>query len=235
VGGYEAADEGGTYYNLMVAVEGALDQLPVQERRKSEWCEASYGVIEEAAGKRNAAASGHARTKTVGEKERLKVARKELKRDKVRAKNLWLLDMATAGNHSLLPGPGGRKTEGCIFKMARKLINGIDKFRVWQGGNVRNEEGVLAGNAEANADNFQAFYAKLLHNKGDTGRGFEEYKRMKHREVDRQFRPPIMAELVREIRNSKDAAPGENGVPALVWKAMLGEPHLLETMLNVMQ
>jgi hypothetical protein len=100
---------------------------------------------------------------------------------------------------------------------------------------VRNEEGVLAGTAESNADNFQDFYNRLLHNTGDTTEGFKEYARMKRRQVDRQFLPPIMAELVREVRNSKDAAPGENGVPAIVWKSMLGEPRLMQTLLDIMK
>ena len=134
--------------------------------------------------KRNAACQEFASTKTAGSKLQLQQARKELKKEKIRAKNMWLLDMANEGNQSLLPAPGGRKTQTCIFRMARKLVNGMDKYRSWQGGNVRDEAGNVAGTAEGNADNFQAFYNDLLHNTGDTTQGYEEYAKMDTRSVD---------------------------------------------------
>jgi hypothetical protein len=118
--------------------------------------------------------------------------------------------------------------------MARKLVNGMDKYRSWQGGNVRDEAGNVAGTAEGNADNFRAFYNDLLHNTGDTTQGYAEYAKMDTRSVDRKFRAPTMHELKREIRSSKDVAPGENGAPALVWRSMLGATRLLDLLLSIM-
>ena len=46
--------------------------------------------------------------------------------------------------------------------------------------------------------------------------------------TDRQWMPPTKHEMVRAIKELKDAAPGTSGIQSCVWKAILAEEGNIE-------
>ena len=85
-------------------------------------------------------------------------------------------------------------------------------------------------------DTFQAFYNNLYNNPGTVGGKADDWHdQMPEIATDRGWGAPKLHELLRAVRDLKNAAPGMSGVPAIMWRAILRDKRLQTVVLNIME
>jgi hypothetical protein len=155
---------------------------------------------------------------------------------KRRAKNAWLLKMAEGCNLGLLPGGVRNCNPVATWAFVTKPKRGADKWKGWNVKNVRSVDGELGQSPSDNANNFQKFYSELYNNDGTVGGKADEWHDVMPQTSNvREWRTPQVHELLRAVRELKNAAPGLTGAPATMWKAMITDKRLQEIMLTMMR
>jgi hypothetical protein len=229
---FDALCDGDEHDRLMQAVGETLTALPMRKKRVAGWCDLNFARIADRVDARNAANDDYARTKSAEAKATLTMRRRELKKAKRKERNLWLLNEASSANASLLPGAHGSKA---MWKFAKKVQRGLSKWHDTAEQNVRNKDGVMATTAEGNAENFRAHFANLYKNTSDRAASIKHYERMNARQVDRQWLPPTLHEMMACLKELKDVAPGESGIPGAVWRSFLLDGKLMHVLHRILR
>jgi hypothetical protein len=136
---------------LLVSITSTFDDLPKKLRRKAVWCEGNEKGLDELIASRNVANCKHASPKPVEDHEKLRRARKELKRAKIRSRDAWWLAQLLNVNVSVLPGKRDSKRPGDIWRTTTRMSKGSTRRRERTFKNVRDMSGQLAKTPDENA------------------------------------------------------------------------------------
>ena len=232
---YGNADHNENEHNkLLTSVQKVLNTIEPTKKKKAGWCDVNLEGLQETIATRDAACLLFAKTKTDSAKTNLRLARKELKKQKMKAKNRWILRQMRDCNESVLPVRGDRKNPYAIWKLASKIDNGLDKWKSWDDSNVKKENGQMAHTPEENAEVFQTFFNDLFSNDSISDTSKQEYMLMEQVPVDREWGPPTMWEMEKALKKMKHTAAGNSGIPSSVWQACATDETLKQSMLKVM-
>ena len=177
--------------------------------------------------KRNTAMNACQRRRTRYNTKTLKNARKTLKNRVKKAKNDWI-----KGKQSELSFENNSNNTKKCWDALKDLKKGFSKTRPNQITKMKKEDGSLCKTAEENA---QVFY-KHFKNLYGISPNYDETvidSIPQHTIKAGIENEPTILEIQSAIRNLKENAPGESGIPAKVWKTLMYSNRTFDILRNI--
>ena len=118
-----------------------------------------------------------------------------------------------------------------FWKMAQHALRGGKKWKQRQRAFVRNSSGTQAKTIEDNVSNVCAYFSGV-YNFPSRPEALPHIHRMTRRSVERSYLSPRNFEVKKAIQALKHKAPGLDGEPIMIWKALSTDPVLLNIIGN---
>ena len=212
---------GESFSDLSSAIQKAsISILPKKERGRPGWFKEKEDIILPLIEVRNSAMAAVYQRRTRGSEERLRSARKNLKRALDAAKNSWIEEQCDSLNNAALNSRG----TGVAWKAVKNLRDGLEKTAPANVKPMKKADGSLCKTPEENAEVFRVHFEKLFSKTPSYDPTVLEDLPQKP-VVEDCDAPPTDEEIAKAVKQLKNSGPGESGVNAKVWKCLLKSPE----------
>ena len=194
----------------------AQEQLPAKGRKQPSWFVASESTLRGLIDRRNAALEANHRTPTPATTQRLQHARAELQRALRRAQSDWVLATCNPVNDSIVSSSGS----AVAWENVKKLRAGLGPTTRPVQPKMRKVDGTRASTPEENAAVFASHFEKLYGRAPSYDPSVLDLL-PQHSTVPDLDHIPTDDEIRRAVRRLNNTAPGESGVPAQLFKALI--------------
>ena len=219
-----ATEEDKTYKKLSEAMTtAAVESVPKKKRLSPGWFNAAENTLKPLIDARNRALQEVHRNNTPDSVEHLKSCRKAVKSAISRAKNNWIEDQCSALNSSVQRGTKES------WELISKLKSGLDRTQKLNTTQMKKSDGSLCTTPEENAEVFRSHFE-----------GSPEYDEsvldlLQEIPVTASDATPSDEEIRKATTMLRNTAPGNSGIPAQLWKALLGREETFKLFVEVIK
>ena len=208
--------ESGSLYSQLssAAISVAKKTLPKKPKANPGWFEAAKQTLQPLIERRNEALSSMFTRRTRIETQRLRKARKKLKKEVERAKNNWIMEKCQRLNESS-SGKGGTKES---WELVSKLKHGLSKIKPSAERRMKKEDGSLSNSPEESAEVFSCHFEKLYNQTPTFDPSVIDLleQRPVVQDCDHIPTDDEISDAIKRLKN----APGDSGICPQIWKAL---------------
>ena len=157
---------------------------------------------------------------------KLKSARKMLKRTICKSKNDWIISKCRELNK---PSNTGTKL---FWDSVNQLKAGLCKTKTSNERSMKKPDGTFCKNPEENATVFQEHFKSLYGRQPSFDASVLDLLDRKEEVLDLDH-PPDDEEIIKATRRLKEKAPGDSGIPPLIWKSLIENEETFQLLKDV--
>ena len=194
----------------------AQEQLPARGRKQPDWFVASETTLRGMIDRRNAAFDANHRAPSPSTARHLQTTRAELQKALRRAQSAWVMTTCAPVNDSIVGASGS----AVVWNSVKKLCAGLGPTTRPTQPKMRKADGTRASTPEENAAVFASHFEQLYGRTPSYDPSVLE-RLPQHPTAPNLDHPPTDDEIRRAVRRLNNTAPGESGVPAQLFKALV--------------
>ena len=222
------SDDETSYKKLSDAMTtAAVEAIPKKKRLSPGWFKAAESTLQPLIDARNRAMQevySHRNTQTV---ERLKTCRKAIKSAISRAKNDWIENQCSALNNSVQKGTKDS------WELLAKLRSGLDRTHTLNITQMKKPDGSLCTTPEENVEVFRSHFEGLYTTTPDFDESVLDL--LQEIPITASDATPTDEEIRKATMKLRNTAPGNSGLSAQLWKALLSTEETFQMFSNVVK
>ena len=208
-------------YKLNTILNDLIKALPKTLRPQSGWYDTNKLTFAPMIEDRNVADRAYAISKTPATRLKFRKADKILHAAMTKAENEWWITNLDTSTRGPLRSPHQ------LWKSAQHALRGGDKWKRRHRAFVRNKLGIQATTIHDNVANVCDYFSGVYNFKSRPA-GLLHLPRVNQTKADRSYLSPRDFEVKRAIQALRHKAPGLDGLPIIIWKALATDKSILK-------